>query len=200
MTRSCLLMVLLMPAGPAIANPGRVRVGLQAAFAMEQGNFLGSGPSSHTRLFMLQPQLSVAVVRKDKQPVLELINELTVAKSVRPLNRLIVSLNEGLRFHVYPTRKIGGYLELGAGIGTSALHTDPSIPRNHEDRQDQPFRQLDGWLQFHLQIGAGLRVSVPQGSLHAGYRMTHFSNNGTQLPNLGLNLHTVLIGYTTRPF
>ena len=175
----------------------RVRLGMQVGYGIEQADLFGSGRSSNTRLLMFQPQVSVALKRTAGQPVVELVNELTFADSLRPCQKLIMSANDGFRFHIHPTSRMGEYLELGAGIGSSALHADPAEQRS---RSDLPFRQLNGWLQYHLQVGAGIRVNIGGSRVHIGYRLTHFSNNETTRPNLGLNLNTMVVNWQSPAF
>jgi hypothetical protein len=165
----------------ASAQTPRTRVGAQVGLAFEQP--MTEGPASNVRLALFQPQMSVALIgRQAPYPILAWFSEITIAESLQPSRRLILAANQGFRLGLAPRAAVGPYLEFGAGIGSSALHA-PAI------------RELDGWLQYHLQAGYGLRINVGKDSLRLGYRFTHFSNHGTTLPNYGLNLHMVLIGY-----
>lgn len=174
-------MVLLGTSHPGFTEPPRTRVGAQAGFAFEQPMI--DGRASNVRLAMFQPQMSVGLIgRNAPYPTLAWFSEITVAESLQPSRRLIVAADQGFRLGSTPHAPVGLYLELGVGVGSSALHA-PAI------------RELDGWLQYHLQAGYGVRVNVGKDTLRLGYRFTHFSNHGTTLPNYGLNLHTVLIGF-----
>lgn len=156
-----------------------VRWGLEAGWAIEQP-FSDANPS-RVQLAILHGQSLIRLSHSGVHERLELINEVSVIESLYPSKRLIFGPSELLRStlgsgHVCP------FIDIGAGIASSALH-DPVV---HE---------MSGWLQYQLQVGAGVKLRRESGRrLLLEYRFTHFSNNDTMWPNRGLNLHTAIVG------
>jgi hypothetical protein len=177
--RIAVLVAVLCVVAGAVDARQRVEVGAQTSLGIQQ-EMLGSGPPSHVTLGLVQLQLPVTLIFAETRPRLQVINEGILGGSLHPSQGLFLGLAETLRVHLRPGQKVGWYVEAGAGICSVAL-------RVHE---------LDGQLQYTLHAGGGMRIETGPGSLVLGYRLTHFSNNGIVMPNLGLNLHTMVIGYT----
>ena len=180
MLRALLAFVVVGTMVPEVSAQGRASVGGQFALMREQGDVFGSGPSGGVTISLLQGQIGFSLVRSGALPRLQLLNELVIGESIRPRDKFILGLDETFRLHLRPDRHVGWYMEVGAGISSVA----------------RKVKNLDGSLQYMLHVGAGLRVNGGPGFVTVGYRFSHFSNNGTTPPNLGLNLHTVVAGYT----
>ena len=161
-------------------STSRVALGAQTALAHEQGNLFGSGPSGNMSLTFVQGQIFLTVLQSGSAPRLQMINELVLGQSFGPSKGLLVGLDETFRVHLRPEERVGWYIEAGAGISSIAFSA----------------RNLDGKFQFLLHVGTGVRLHVGRGSLTLGYRLSHLSNNGTIMPNLGLNMHTAVVGFS----
>lgn len=177
------LIAVLMLVAAAASAQSRVTVGERLGFA-EQVVMLGSGrPSSQVQMVFGEPDFSIALVRSHGMPRLELGSELLLGQTIQPGSRFTLGLTEVLRFQGNPSGDAGWFMEIGAGVSDSSMR----------------IRELSGRMQYKLQLGGGVRVVVGDGWwMTVGVRVTHFSNNGTGIPNAGLNLPTLLFGVRYR--
>lgn len=94
-------------------------------------------------------------------------------------------LTQGLGFHaVYelraPEARVTPVLRLGVG----ALATTHRVPAGETHHN------------FSLGVGLGIEAQLGGGWLEAGYRLHHVSNADTGLRNLGINAHSVVLGFS----
>lgn len=169
----------------AIFLSSRTVQGASTSYGFEIGlatqeEHLTPGPTADIRVAAAHLQI-LTTIAGDPTERIQLVNEFWVMESLRPHRRLMIGLSEGLR-GTLSSGRWRPFVDGGVGVGSSALH-DPEI---HE---------LDGWLQYRLFVGAGVTHHLQRGPLLVfGYRLMHLSNNGTQRPNPGLNLHMATVG------
>jgi hypothetical protein len=171
-----LIAVLASPV-PQASAADRLQVGGTLGLAFEQEMF-GSGRPSGVILGTGELLLGAGLVMKSGHPRLQALSGLMAGQSFRPNSRFLVGGVTTVRLHLRPERRFGGYLEAGAGVTSSALQV----------------RELDGWMQYYLHGGGGVRWVRGDTSLLLGYRLTHLSNHGTTRHNPGLNMHAAVFG------
>jgi hypothetical protein len=110
----------------------------------------------------------------------QLVNELTLAQSIRPGSRFIMGLSEVGRYTFGRQRPARFFVDAGAGICSYGLR----------------IRETTGWMQYQLQFGAGIKYRLPESDTTwiVGYRGIHYSDHNTSNPNIGLNLHSLYVG------
>ena len=156
--------------------------GAQFAFALQNGI---PDDISHIALLVAQPSvgLTVRYFHSPGFPVsrFSVVNEGMLGGAVHPSGYLIGNTLL-LRLDGKPKRRIVPFFNAGAGILKTSINTRAP--------------ELSGGTQFDPQGGLGLQYFLsPQRALVFEYRYIHISNNGIQLPNLGLNASMISIGF-----
>jgi len=173
---------LVSPSAPAPfwADRGHWSFGFQVGYAVE--NAIPRN-ISHINLLIAQPQLGLTVSDFQRGPVrrFEILNEGILGNSVHPGGHL---LGHSLlfRFDGKPYRRTVPFLDVGAGILHTTLHTRAP--------------ELSGHLQFLPQAGLGIQYFFrPQRAVVFEYRYVHMSNAGIEQPNEGYNASMLTIGF-----
>ncbi len=152
---------------------------------------LNAAQNSNVEMVFFRPQYILRLYDPPKSPIyrLDLVSEGTFVLSVRPHVAGVYGMNEILRTNLRPfgrTKRTMLYLDAGAGINRFNL----KVPR-----------ELTGKFQFSLQVGVGLAYR-PSGKPFA-YSIEasayHYSDNGMQRPNQGVNEVRISIGIHLLP-
>jgi len=156
--------------------------GAQFAFALQNGI---PHDISHIALLVAQPSvgLTVRYFHTPGFPVsrFSVVSEGMLGAAVHPGGYLIGNTLL-LRLDGKPKRRIVPFFNAGAGILKTSINTRAP--------------ELSGGTQFDPQGGFGLQYFFnPQRAFVFEYRYIHISNNGIQLPNLGLNASMISIGF-----
>jgi len=176
-----LLVVMLNIGAPVVYGQRPLKLGVELGYAHQQELF-NSGPSTGVQLTIAHFQFIPTLWVRPGRPLrtVELVNEVDLMQSIKPGSRFIVGMSDVFRFGfpVSPAWTIYG--DIGAGISQSGLR----------------IRENDGRMQYLLQTGGGVKRcrSEERRCWLMGYRLVHFSNNNTSLPNYGLNLHGAFVG------
>lgn len=169
-------------ASPLTAGDRPIAFGLEVGFANQQRMFGSGAPVSGVQMGILHVQVLTSLAHRPERTLrsFQLVNELTLAQSIRPGSRFVFGLSEIARFNFAISRRWSWHIDNGLGISSSGLRV----------------RENDGWMQYLLQTGLGVTRCRPVGGFCtlAQYRLTHLSNNDTTPPNDGLNLHAVFVG------
>lgn len=136
------------------------------------------------KLAVAHLQMSGAVL-----PHLDLMFEWQFAQSIptelHPSSRFIAGLNSLARFKTDVGKNRVAFFDAGVGISSLGIRV----------------RELNGYLQYTLQAGAGMEVRPAKKRVgyFAQVRWTHFSNNDIAMPNEGLNFVALLVGVNLHP-
>ena len=167
----------LLAAASASAQqwPGPVSVGLDAGFMREQALPSIRCICSRVEILALHVQVMNRFDGGKGPEQFQLMNEVTIAQSVHPGSRLILGLGIGGRKTFGSgTHRMRPFAEATVGIASYSLR----IP------------ETTGRMQYKIAVAIGVKL----GKLDFKYGVTHFSNQNTARPNLGINLHMFEVG------
>jgi hypothetical protein len=165
---------------PFWADRGRWNFGFQLGYAVE--NAIPRN-LSHINLLIAQPQLGFTVRDFRRGPVrrFEILDEGILGDAVHPGGHLL-GTSLLFRFDGKPYRRVMPFLDMGAGVLHTTLHTRAP--------------ELTGRLQFLPQAGLGIQYFFrPQRALVFEFRYLHMSNAGLEPPNEGFNASMLTIGF-----
>jgi hypothetical protein len=159
--------------------------GIEVGVATEQEMF-GSGPPSGVRMGMVRFQVIPSLFSHPghRFESFQVVNEFSLMETLRPGKRFIFGPNIVFRPTVRLDERYRLFWDAGFGISSSSVR--------HE-----VVNQLNGRMQYQLRIGMGIRRRLSDGiTASTAYNLSHLSNDGTTVPNPGLNMHTLVLGVT----
>jgi hypothetical protein len=164
------------------SNRNRWTFGAQFAFALQNGI---PHDISHIALLVAQPSVGLTVrnFHTPGFPVsrFSVVSEGILGGAVHP-GGYLVGHTLLLRLDGKPKRRIVPFFNAGAGVLKTSINARAP--------------ELSGGTQFNPQGGFGVQYFFnPQRAFVLEYRYMHMSNNGLQLPNLGLNASMITIGF-----
>lgn len=164
------------------STSSRWTFGAQFAFALQNGI---PHDISHIALLVAQPSVGLTVrnFHTPGFPVsrFSVVSEGILGGAVHPGGYLI-GHEILLRLDGKPKRRIVPFFNAGAGVLKTSINARAP--------------ELSGGIQFNPQGGFGVQYFFnPQRAFVLEYRYMHMSNNGIQLPNLGLNASMITIGF-----
>jgi hypothetical protein len=179
----CLLFMFFAINAKAEGLPGRLILGFQAAYALEN-NIPPNINNSHINMIYAQPQIGIAAWRsaESRLPLkqFDIISEGIIGGSIHPGGRVIGDTLL-FRFEGKPIRSVLPFVDVGSGPLNTTIN-------------EHGASELGGNVQFLSSGGVG----VQHKKYVVEYRYFHMSNAGLTKPNHGFNGSMLSVGLRWR--